>query len=278
MKTPFVQVILFISLSLVFVLQAGAVSRDIQFKSIDFDTAVVELHNFGSSTVLLSGWRFCTHDENQVRQYSSPSGLNGKSMVAGESLYLHWNNDAPGGVSNRVNISGLGSFATPLDSGPFGLGLFLSSSFTSGSAMVDHAQWSINGVDNTSADERSDEAEAGGLWVDQSKWISISLNTSQLLLTDASAGALHSPADYLAVPDFSIDAVHVLTNGGLQIGWEIPNHTEVVVLSTTNLLAVFKPTHTNAVISGATLLTDVLYTNSASASSRFFSLQATIGK
>ena len=61
-------------------------ARDIQFKSINFVTSVVEMHNYGTTSQSLAGWRFCTHDENQIRRYSSTTGLNAVSIAAGESL------------------------------------------------------------------------------------------------------------------------------------------------------------------------------------------------
>ena len=44
---------------------AGGVSshgapRDIQFRSIDFDAAIMEFFNFGTATQNLNGWRFCS--------------------------------------------------------------------------------------------------------------------------------------------------------------------------------------------------------------------------
>ena len=143
--------------------------------------------------------------------------------------------------------------------------------------MVDNIQWSIGGIDNSSADERSDEAQSGGLWVDQSKWVATSSDTTRILLTDASAGIQHSPADYLVLPDFAIDSVQALTNGGIRMEWRVPNHTEVVVFTTTNLLVASLPVSTNAIISGATVLANVAYTNASVDSAVFFSLRATVG-
>ena len=177
--------------------------REIQFRTINFDTDVIELHNFGALSVDLSGWRFCSHDEDQVRRYTGKTGLNGQSIAAGESLFVHVNNDATG--SSEINLSSLGgTFASPFDTGgAFGLNLYFDPvSFGNGATIADHIQWSIGGVDNASADERSDEAEAGGVWTDQSSWISVAVDTSLITLTDATGAELHSPANYLAtVPE-----------------------------------------------------------------------------
>lgn len=176
---------------------ASAAPRDVQFRSIDFETNVLELFNFGAGTESLNGWRFCTHDDNQTRRYTSSSGLNGVSIDAGESLFLHFDNDASG--PDALDISSLGgSFALPLDRGPHGLGLYINSNFGSGASLADHVQWSIDGVDNTTADERSDEAE-GQVWTDQSLWVATTPSTLRLELNDLSGAALHGPGDYTAV-------------------------------------------------------------------------------
>ncbi|MEM7143737.1 MAG: hypothetical protein AAF591_01300 [Verrucomicrobiota bacterium] len=184
--------------------------RDVQFKSIDFENGIVELFNYGPLNISLSGWRFCTHDEDQTKRYSASAGLNGVTIEAGTSLYIHYNNDAPGGgTADRLNISAIGgNFATPLDSGGYGLNLYFPPiSFGNGSTMADHLQWSVSGVDDTSADDRSDEAQNGGVWTDQSTWIPTSTETTHIYLTDPDNGRLHGPTDYLVVPDFTIISV-----------------------------------------------------------------------
>jgi len=202
--------------------------------------------------------------------------LNSQTIPPGQSLFIHFNNDAS--ASNEINASTVGSFASPLDSGAFGLQLYFSPvSFGNGATIADHIQWSIDGEDNTSADERSDEAEAGGVWVDQSAWVSTSTNTEFILLTDATSAELHSPADYLAVPDFNIESIEILSNGNVRLAWQVPNHTEVVVLATTNLLDSPIPVGTNSTVVGMTALTAAAYTNEAVDSAQFFTLQSTIG-
>ena len=94
--------------------------RDVQIKTVDFVTGIMELHNFGPGGQGLDGWQFCTHDENQIKQYSGLTGLNGVSIEAGTSLFIHFNNDAPV-VANHINRSSIGgSWAEPLDPGPTG--------------------------------------------------------------------------------------------------------------------------------------------------------------
>ena len=177
-----------------------AADRDIQFRTIDFTSGTIELFNFGGSSVDLSGWRLCTHDEDQIRRYTSPAALNGVSIAAGESLIIHTNNDAA--AANAINVSSLGNFAGPFDQGSFGMQIYFDPvSFGNGNQIADHIQWSLGGVDNTTADERSDEAENGGVWIDQNEWISTSSTTTSIVLTDTTGGVLHSPANYVVIPE-----------------------------------------------------------------------------
>lgn len=177
---------------------AVAAPRDVMIRSIDTVNRILELHNFGSGTEDLSGYQFCSHDENQVRQYSSTTGLNGTSIEAGTSIFVHFNNDAPGDP-DHLNLSSLGgSFAGPLDNGPFAISLYFPPvSFGNGGTMASHLQWSINGADNGNADERSDEAESGGLWTDQLLWVSTNPDTTKIALKPgAENSVLHAPEDY----------------------------------------------------------------------------------
>ena len=182
---------------------ANAAPRDVQFKSVDFDTSVIEVHNFGDSVQPFVNWQFCTHDDNQTRRYSTSGLLNSVSLDAGESLFIHFNNDAPGGATDALNISSLGSFATPLDRGPYSIGLYLNGAFGSPNSLVDHLQWSIDGVDNSTADERSLVAQMAGLWTSESEWISTSATTRRLeLILDGSGdppAEAHGATSYAVV-------------------------------------------------------------------------------
>ena len=156
--------------------------RDVQFRSIDFDTAVIELHNFGDTAEPFTNWRFCTHDDDQVRRYSTSGALNSITLDPGESVFFHYNNDAPIGATDAFNISGLGNFATALDQDSYALGIYVNSSFSNPAALVDHLQWSIDGVDNENADARSVTAVNAGLWTDEAEWISTTADTQRLEL------------------------------------------------------------------------------------------------
>lgn len=173
--------------------------RQIQIRTIDFENQTVEIRNFGTTDQTLNGWRFCTHDESSVRRYSSSAGLNGVTLAAGESMFLMYNNNAS--AANEFNISALGNFATPLDvDGAYGFQFYINSSFGNGNSISDHLQFSLNGTDNTTADERSDEAVAGNLWTDENLWISVSDSTTSIsLIAGAETSETNSPVDYEVV-------------------------------------------------------------------------------
>ena len=97
-----------------------------------------------------------------MRQYSLSTGLNGITIENDTSLFIHFNNDAPVDP-DRLNIISLGAFAAPLDQGPYGMQLYFQTPFGDGNNIADHLQWNLGGADDLSADERSDEAQAGGV-------------------------------------------------------------------------------------------------------------------
>jgi hypothetical protein len=170
----------------------------VQIVEVDFSTQVIELFNFGATTEDLTGWRFCSHDVDSVRQYSDAAGLNGVSIAPGASLFIHFLNDAnaqPGHIDRPA-----GNFAEPFDAAAHGLQLYFPPvSFGLGASIADHVQWSIDGMDDVSADERSDEAETGGVWTDQSQWVVTQSDSTNIMLLEAANGlVLHGPTDYEA--------------------------------------------------------------------------------
>ena len=176
--------------------QAFAAPRDVQITAVNFDTGVVEVRNLGTSIESLSGWRFCSHNTSMTLHYSGIGGLNGISLEPGESLFVHYNNDAT--TSDEINIATIGGLFASLERDAYGLQLYFAPvNFLNGNTIADHLQWSLNGVDNVSADERSDEAESGGVWVDQTQWIAVASDTSLISLVDLSGAELHSPTDYV---------------------------------------------------------------------------------
>ena len=181
--------------------QIVSTPRFVQIRSVDLTTSVLELFNSGTDSQSLAGWRFCTHDEDQVRRYSAPAGLNSFTLDSGQSLFIHFNNNADPADAQAVNVSTIGgSFAQPLDAeGAYGAQIYFQTSFGVGANIADHIQFSVDGLDDTSADDRSDEAQ-GEVWVNQNEWISITLNTEMIVLNDASLdNELHSASDYTVV-------------------------------------------------------------------------------
>ena len=176
--------------------------RDVQITEVNLETGVVELQNLGTGTESLNGWRFCSHNTSFLRQYSATPGLNGISLAPGESLFVHFNNDAS--AINEINISTIGGNFADLEIEAYGLQIYFPPiSFGNGNSIADHLQWSLNGADNATADDRSDEAQNGGVWVDQAEWISIAADTDIIRLTDLSNTELHSPVNFAlgAAPD-----------------------------------------------------------------------------
>ena len=180
--------------------------RFVQIRSVNLTTSVLELFNSGTSSQSLAGWRFCTHDEDSVRRYSSTTGLNSVTLASGDSLFVHFNNDADSADAQAINVSTIGgAFAQPLDAdGAYGAQIYFQTPFGVGANIADHLQFSLDGLDDQTADERSDEAE-GEVWVDQNDWISVSLDTEMIVLDAATSDSeIHSSADYIVVDPVAV--------------------------------------------------------------------------
>ncbi|RNC82112.1 MAG: hypothetical protein ED559_10120 [Phycisphaera sp.] len=150
----------------------------------------------------LSRWRFCTHDFDQARRYTGADGLNGVTIEAGTSVYIHLNNDAPGGDPNRVNRSTIGgSFAGPLDQDAYGLQLYFPDangniSFGNSSLIADHLQWNINGAGTGSSETRTAQAVSQMLWSSTGDFIPTEADSDAIILTDLSGDEAGSPSEY----------------------------------------------------------------------------------
>jgi len=142
----------------------GDATESVQIRSIDLQAEVLELHNFGTGSQSLNGWRFCSHDELDGFDYTSPTGLNGQTLAAGESLFVHWNDNAAG--ANAINVSSLGgNWVDDLLASSAGqavsIGLYRSSPFGSSTNLVDHVQYSFAGTDVGVATPRGSVATWG---------------------------------------------------------------------------------------------------------------------
>ena len=179
---------------------AHGAPRDVQISNIITESRVIALFNAGDTPEDLSGWRFCTHNTGSFRIYTSPFGFNGVTIEPGDTITVHLNNDADPGDPTQIDASNLGPFASfELDA--YAIGLYFPNAggfvnFGDGNLIADHLQWSLGGVDNTTADARSDVAVAGGVWTDASAWISVSSDTQVIELADPTFGELHGPDDY----------------------------------------------------------------------------------
>ena len=167
--------------------QSQGSPRDVQIRSINFDTQVLELHNFGIAPIGLDGWRFCTHDENGAFHYSSNGGLNGLVIAPGDSLFVHWLNDS-GNAPGSINRSRLGGSTIPdllVDSAgaAISIGIYRASSFSNPDLLNDHLQYSFGGAHVPGATPRSGVAVTAELWTDELDWVAIDEDAIGLELT-----------------------------------------------------------------------------------------------
>jgi hypothetical protein len=166
------------------------------------------LHNFGSTSVDLDGWRFCSHDETDGFDYTGSTGLNGQSLGAGQSFTFHWLNDASG--SGAFDISSLGGariddLLANTAGQSISIGIYRDSRFGSSTSLVDHIQYSFDGTGGSFNGRRS-VAVGAGLWEDADDWISVDDGSTRIDLTAGAfpgAGASHSSASFAvsAVPE-----------------------------------------------------------------------------
>ena len=164
-----------------------------------FPDSSITLFNLSEQDVDLTGWRLCTHNSTQSNVYSDPHALDGIVMPANRSLSIRLQNDANPDSILRINASDLGIAAVELEA--YSMSLYSPSAggvvdFDDTNFIQDHIQWSIGGVNNTTADDRSDEAVAGGVWIDQTEWIDLPSNTQSIRRWGPVFNTLHGPTDY----------------------------------------------------------------------------------
>jgi hypothetical protein len=177
--------------------------QNIQFTSLDLAAGIIEISNLGSEAQALDGWSICGSNEVTIQIYTGDGGLNGISVAAGASLFLHAQNDAPA-APDHLNLSTLGGDTLPsLDPGPYGLGLYFPGAggfidFDNGLLVADYLQWSVDGVNDALAGNRGDEAVTGGVWAVAGAWVVTTTETTRLVL-NAADGFLHGPDSYQAI-------------------------------------------------------------------------------
>ena len=172
--------------------------RDVQIQEVNTETGVVTLFNCGDTDEPLDTWRLCTADDDQRLQYTS-GGLDGFVVEAGTTFRLHFNDDAPKGDPDAVNVGDLpGRTALPLDNGPYGLCIYWQTPFGDGDNMADYIQWTddLKNPGNDTADARAGTARDGGLWTATDAWVMTNENTTTITLTDETCRELHGPDDY----------------------------------------------------------------------------------
>lgn len=191
-------------------------ARTVQIRSVDFTTGVLEFYNFGTVDVSLSKWTMCTSNQFAVGGYSATNGFTGKTIEAGTSFYLHYNDDCPGGP-DCLNITDTGGwYATPLSPAAYGIGLYYSpGGFQNGFGQADYVQWNYDGAVNFHANFRAEEAVDGGTWTSVNGFASTTMNTTRLDLSDLSGAILHGPEDYSAfVPEPRIELLSSIPTSG----------------------------------------------------------------
>lgn len=177
---------------------ALAAPRDVQFRSVDLAAGVIELHNFGTATEDLTGWRFCSHDASVVRRYSAAGGLTGVSLAPGESIYVHFNNDADD--PDEINVSAIGGAFAPINTTAYAIQIYFPPvQFGNGGQIADAIQWTANGAPDLVADERTDEAVAGGVWGAVDDFIALN-GGSAIRLMDLTGAELQTSASYMVLP------------------------------------------------------------------------------
>lgn len=201
-------------------------SRAVQIRTVNFETDTIELFNFGTVDVSLNGWRFCSHDFDQARQYTGANGLNGRVIEAGTSFTIHVNNDAPAGNVDAINRTSLGgAFAAPFDANTaFGLQLFFPVTttgvvaFGNSTLIADHIQWSVNGGAPGTSETRTGQAVSTGLWTAAGAFIATQADTRFITLSDTSGGLLHGPTNYTVTnPTTACSPADINADGVLSI-------------------------------------------------------------
>jgi len=181
---------------------AAPTQRQVQINAIDFDAGIVEIFNFSNASQGLSGWRFCSHDFDQQRRYTSASSLSGVSIPAGSAIRVYFNDNAPPGDPSAINLSSLGGdFASPLDQDAFAIQLFFPDengnvSFGNSSQIADHIQWNINGADTGLSETRTGQAVDEGLWSETGDFVATLTSTQRIELADRSGNEAGRPDEY----------------------------------------------------------------------------------
>ena len=180
---------------------------DLQIRSVDFVGERIELANLGASNIDLGQWRICTHGLTSIRRYTSASGLNGRILAPGESLFIHMNNDASGATA--VNASALGPFAAPFDRSAYAIQIFypgpsgVVTSFA-GTDIAAAVQWTDGGGLGAVAN-RTGQAVSAGVWANANDFVEVAPSTNRFELQALDATAQLESNDYVAIASAPYD-------------------------------------------------------------------------
>lgn len=183
--------------------QVDPIERGVQIVRVNFADGTIEISNTTSESIDLDGWRFCSHDFNEARRYTSAGGLNGFSLDAGQSLTVFTNNDKPASFPSGVNRSDLGgAMAGPLDQDAFGMQLFFPGDdgvvrFGDSSDIADCIQWNVDGRGVGTAEQRTAQAVSQGLWTAVGDFIVTQTDSVEIELVSDIGELLHGPANYM---------------------------------------------------------------------------------
>ena len=171
------------------IIPAATAQAAIVFSEIDLVANTITLTNTDSAAVDLGGWRFCSHDVDSVRVYSSPTEFDGISL-AGSGSYVVDTTSIPfaGLLGNNVmsiglydDLDGSLSFGSPDDL----------------SAFIQFAP--VGSTELGNSEFRTNTAIAAGLWDATGSFVEVAPGDTHIVLNDlnSSTGA----SSFTAVPE-----------------------------------------------------------------------------
>jgi len=155
------------------------------FSELDLVNNTITLTNTDNSVVDLGGWRFCSHDTDSSRVYSSSSHFNGTSIAANGSLVID---------TTSIPFAGL------LGGNTMSVGLYVNSSFGSSDALEAFIQFGPEGTSGGGSPEtRTQTAVNAGLWDATGSFVQVGATDTSILLNDlnSSVGA----SSFTSVPE-----------------------------------------------------------------------------
>ncbi|GHC54860.1 hypothetical protein [Roseibacillus persicicus] len=177
-------------LAIVSLLASGTLAHGaIVFSQIDLVNNTITLTNTGASAVDLGGWRFCSHDIDSVRVYSSSSQFNGISILSNES-YVVDTTDIP--------------FAGLLGGNTLSVGLYndLDGSLSFGSAndLSAFIQFAPEGTTEVgNAEFRTHTAVEAGLWDANGSFVQVGADDTLIQLNDLNSSI--GSTSFSAIPE-----------------------------------------------------------------------------